>query len=121
MIEILSDFPDHVFAVTCGGTVTKAEYQAKVIPAVKNALARHEKLRIYYEIGADLARIEAGAVWADLKFGLRHYFRWERMAIVAPNGGLRRVIGFLRFLIPAKIKIFSISETPDARAWITAP
>jgi hypothetical protein len=24
-------------------------------------------------------------------------------------------------LIPAKIKIFSVSETPDARAWIIAP
>jgi hypothetical protein len=121
MIEILSDFPDHVVAVTCGGTVTKAEYQAKVIPAVKNALARNKKLRVYCEIGANLAKIEAGALLADLKFGLRHYFRWERMAIVAPNGGLRQAIGFLRFLIPAKIKIFSVSETPDARAWITAP
>jgi hypothetical protein len=121
MIEMLSDFPDNVVAVACGGRVTKAEYQAKIIPTVKDALARHEKIRIYCEIRDDLDTIEAGALWADLKLGLRHYFRWGRMAIVAPGNKIRRAVTFLGFLIRAEIKMFSISERPAARAWITAP
>jgi len=49
MIEILRNFPDNVVAISCEGQVTKENYERIFIPAVLDALKRHEKIRLLYE------------------------------------------------------------------------
>lgn|GEM_PF-6112706 len=49
MIKQFTDFPGNVVAFACQGRVTKADYDAVLVPAVTNALRTHNKLRLYYE------------------------------------------------------------------------
>ncbi|MGO8923715.1 MAG: STAS/SEC14 domain-containing protein, partial [Xanthobacteraceae bacterium] len=72
MIEQLAGFPGNVVAVLCTGRVTKADYEAVVVPAVQNALSTHDKVRLYYETDADFAGLEPGAMWEDFKVGVEH-------------------------------------------------
>ncbi len=82
MIVQLSDFPGNVVAFVCKGRVTKADYDVVLVPAVRDALVTHEKVRLYYETGADFAGIDPGAAWEDFKVGMEHLSRWERIAVV---------------------------------------
>ena len=92
MIEQLKDFPDNVVAFVCRGHVTKHDYDTVLVPAVMQALRNHEKLRLYYETAADFFGIDPGAVWEDIKVGMEHLTRWERMAVVTDVEWIKNTI-----------------------------
>ena len=78
MIELLKDFPGNVIALAAAGQVTRDDYEKVVIPAVERTLAKHEKVRLYYQIGSDFSGFDPGAMWADTKVGMGHFLRWEK-------------------------------------------
>lgn len=120
MIEEVSGFPDNVVAVACRGQVTRRDYETTLIPRVEQVLARHEKARLYYEVGADFEGIDPTAVWEDFKTGMEHLMRWERVAVVTDVDWIRHTMQAFGFLIPGAVKIFSLAETAQARDWIVA-
>ena len=120
MIEQLKNFSDNVLAFVCHGQVSKAEYDTVLVPVVRNALKGHDKLRIYYETAGDFAGIAPGAVWEDIKVGMEHVTRWERMAVVTDIAWIKHTMQFFSFLMPGEMRIFPRSEVAQARAWIAA-
>ena len=121
MIEQLIDFPDNVLAFVCKGHVTKADYDAVLIPAVITALKRQGKVRLYYETAADFVGIDPGAIWDDFKVGMEHLTRWERAAVVTDVEWIKQTMRFFSFIMPGTMKSFPTSEAAQARAWIIAP
>ena len=67
MIDLLKGFPDNTVAAACRGQVTRRDYDAVLVPAVEKALKTHEKVRLYYEIGADFIGIDPAAAWEGLQ------------------------------------------------------
>jgi hypothetical protein len=120
MIEQLMSFPENVLAFVCNGRVTKADYDAVLVPAVMNALKRNDKVRLYYETAVDFAGIEPGAIWEDFKVGMEHLTRWERVAVVTDVEWIKQTMRFFSFLMPGAMKSFQASEAALARAWIIA-
>jgi SpoIIAA-like len=118
MIEPIMGFPERVLAFACKGHVTRGDYEKVLIPAVEKSLKRPGKLRLYYQIDADFAGIEAGAVWEDFKVGMEHLVRWERIAVVTDVDWIRHTIRAFSFVIPGTVKIFPLSEQAKAREWI---
>jgi SpoIIAA-like len=121
VIEALTDFPDNVVAFACHGHMTKADYETVLIPHIEDKLKRHKKLRAYTEIAPDFAGIDPGAVWEDTKFDFRHFFDWERGALVTDVEWMKRAakfFGFFGFLTPWEIRAFPTAEASKAREWI---
>jgi hypothetical protein len=121
MIEHLKNFPDSVLAFVCKGHVTKADYDAVLVPAVITALKKQDKVRLYYETAADFVGIDPGAIWEDFKVGMEHLARWERVAVVTDVEWIKQTMRFFSFIMPGAMKSFPTSETAQARAWIIAP
>jgi hypothetical protein len=120
MIEALRDFPDNIIAVACKGHVTRNDYETVLVPIVEKAIERHDKIRLYYQIGSDFDGIDPGAVWEDFKVGVEHLLRWERIAVVTDVDWIRHTMRAFGFLIPCEMKIFPTSEAAKARDWIIA-
>lgn len=120
MIEQLKIFPENVLAFVCKGRVTKADYDAVLIPAVTDALTRHDKVRLYYETTAEFVGLDPGAIWEDFKVGMEYFSHWERVAVVTDIEWIKQTVRFFSFLIPGATKSFSSSQTVEARAWIVA-
>lgn len=120
MIKLLDDFSDATVAIACEGHVTREDYEKILIPRMQEALARHDRVRIYYEIGSSFSGIDAGAVWEDTKVGFEHLSRWERMALVTDVCWIRLAVGAFRFVMPGKLRVFATAQTGEARSWITA-
>ena len=121
MIEVLPKFPDNVVAVACSGHVTRKDYETVLVPYVEDALKRHEKVRLYYQIASDFDAIDPGAVWEDFKVGMGHLLRWERIAVVTDVDWIRHTMRAFSFLVPGEMKLFSVAEMKTARDWIAAP
>jgi hypothetical protein len=120
VIKILEGFRDNVVAASAVGRVTRQDYDAVLIPRVEAAAKRYPKIRCYYEIGADFASMEPGAVWEDFRVGVEYWTRWERVAAVTDVAWIAHVVNALRFLMPGQIRVFPTSEKEAARAWIEA-
>lgn len=120
MIEQLTGFPENILAFACHGHVTRPEYEGVLIPAVERALQQHEKVRLYYEIGSDFEGIDPSAVWADVKVGMGHLARWERIAVVTDVLWIENTMKVFSFLLPGAMRIFPLADAAAARDWIVA-
>lgn len=118
MIKILDGFPDSVVALTAEGHVSAEDYERVVIPRVNEALARHGKVRLYYELGSSFDGIDASAAWEDFKLGLEHLSRWEKMAVVTDVRWIRMTLNAFRFVMPGKLRVFDTTHAADARSWV---
>jgi hypothetical protein len=119
MIEVLKGFPDNVVAFVAESRVTKRDYDDVLIPTVSQALARHKKIRCYYELGSAFSGMDLGAVWEDAKVGFTHLARWERVAVVTDVKWVRLAISMFRFLMPGEVRVFNTDEASAARPWIS--
>lgn len=120
MIEIVESFPDNVVGLIAKGQLTKNDYEQVLIPQVEAALKRHAKIRLYYEIGPQFSGVDPGAAWEDLKLGVEHLSRWERVAVVTDVDWIKHLLNAFRFVIPCPVRLFSVADTSDARAWIAS-
>lgn len=93
--------------------MTKADYDTVLLPVVMNALKKHNKVRLYYETATDFTRIDAGAVWEDIKVGMEHFMRWDRIAVVTEVEWLRHTMQFFSFLMPGEMKMFPLAQARE--------
>ena len=121
MIEQLQGFPENVIAFAGRGRVTKADYDSILVPAVEKVLAGRERLRLYYEIGADFSGIDADAMLEDFKIGMQHLTRWERVAVVTDVQWIAQAVSLFNFLMPGAMKVFSTKDADQAHSWIVSP
>jgi SpoIIAA-like len=120
MIEILQGFPETVVALSATGRVTRQDYEKVLIPKVQQALASHDRIRCYYEVGAAFSGFDGGALWEDFKLGVEHLRRWERVVVVTDVDWIRLAVNFFRFLVPSEVKVFPATQAAEARRWIAA-
>jgi len=120
MIDLLDGFPETVLAFSAKGRVTRRDYDEILVPAIEAALRRHDKLRVYYELGPALTGFDAGAMWEDFKVGMGHLSRWGRVAVVTDVDWIRHAVNAFRFMMPGQVRVFACAQAAEARAWIVA-
>ncbi|HEX3574927.1 MAG TPA: STAS/SEC14 domain-containing protein [Rhodopila sp.] len=120
MIEHSAGFPDNILAFVYRGHVTRADYETVLVPVVARALETQKRLRVYCVVESDFSGLDAGAVWEDLKVGIGHLTRWERVAVVTDVDWIARSMRFFNFLMPCPMKAFPMAEAEQAREWIGA-
>lgn len=120
MIEQLRGFPDDVLAFTYSGHITRAEFERVLLPVVHAALQKAKGIRLYCAVASDFSGLEPGAIWEDLKIGVGHLARWERVAVVTDLKWLEHTTRLLNFVIPGQMKSFAAAEATQARSWVTA-
>ena len=120
MLEIVEGLPETVLGFSAKGRVTRRDYDEVLVPKVREALRRYDKIRLYYELGTALDGINPGAMWEDFKIGVGHLSRWERAAVVTDVDWIRHAVNAFRFLMPGQMRVFSTGEAAAARSWITA-
>ena len=117
MLEVIKGLPDNVVAITVTGRVTNEECDNVLRPAMERSLRRHNKIRLYYEVGSRFP----GAGWDDLDIAIDHLPQWERIAVVSDTAWVRHTVNALRFLIASEVHVFTMLEAQEGRAWITSP
>ncbi len=118
MIELIEGLPDGVLGLEAKGEVTGEDYEQTVIPAVQRAREASEKTSLLYLLGAEFEGFTAKALWDDTKVGLEHPFTWERIAVVTDHDAYRHLVKGFGFLMPAKVRVFSLAELDRAKTWI---
>src|SRR5947208_16568926 len=101
MIQIIEGLPDNVVGIIAKGRVTNNDCDTTLKPAMESTLKRHDKVRLYYEIGCRFP----GAAREDLRIGIEHIPQWERVAGATDVGWLRHTANALRFRIASECRV----------------
>ena len=121
MFELLPNMPDNVIGVRAIGEVDDDDYEDVLVPAIEDRLARHDKVRLLYVLGAEFTGYDGDAMWEDVKLGAKTFNSYDRMAIVTDATSVRRTIKAFGWLIPGEVRLFQVNNLETARTWITEP
>lgn len=118
MLDEMEGLPENVVAMSASGRVTGDDYDAVLMPAVKRALARHERIRFLYRLGSEFAGF--ATLWGDSTIALSDRRAAERIAVVTDSPWIADAVKEFGFLAPCPVKVFADSELALAKVWVTA-
>lgn len=117
MIRLLGDMPAGVLGLEAVDDVEKEDYENVIVPAVKQAVAEHGKVRVVYVLGPEFDEYEREAVWEDLKLGVSNPAAFERMAIVTDARWAGPAVKIFSVLWPGQARAFPLSDLESAKRW----
>ena len=108
-----------VLDVQVSGKLTATDYEM-FVPEFERLVKQHGKVRVLFEM-VDFHGWEAGALWDDIKFDLKHFSDIERLAMVGDKQWEKGMSLFCRPFTAATIRYFDRGVLGDARAWLEQP
>jgi hypothetical protein len=118
VIRVLDGLPANVLGVEASGRVTDDDYEAVLVPAVREKRTAHDRLRFLYVLGDDFDGWTMGAMWEDAKLGLKDPKTWEKIAVVGDKDWLAHVVKAFGWMIPGEVRAFHLHELDAAKAWV---
>lgn len=119
MIELLES-PSNVLAVRAVGRLTKEDYETVLEPAVERHVSETGELRAVIVVGDELDSFTAGAAWEDTKFGIAHWGKWKRCAVVTDKDWVEDGVKIFGWMMPGEVKVFEADDLDDAIEWAAA-
>ena len=107
----------NIVGITIDGKITDEEFDT-VIQRFEKKFNKFEKVRLYAEM-KNFGGMEVKAFFKDLKFGLTHFSRFEREAVVTDKKWAQQFANISDPLVPSvDVKSFSFAEKEEAKKWI---
>ena len=119
MIELMSAMPENVLAFRASGMVTAEDYEEVLIPAIETALQIQDKARVLFLADPGLEGFTPGAMWDDAKFGLSHFFSFEKFALVSDTDWINNSVKVFGFMMPCPVKVFALDQLEAAKSWVS--
>ena len=119
MIEKMPSSRGDLLAFHISGTVTEQDYANVLMPALEEAIAEHDDVRLLVHVDSDFKDYTLGALFADAKVGMKHWRGFDRVAVVADVGWFSRAVRAFSVFMPCPVMVFPEAELDDARRWLT--
>lgn len=98
------------------GKLNHETYQL-LIPATEAQIEKHGAIRILF-VMHEFHGWDARALWDDLKFDVKHFNDFERIAIVGDLKWEHGLAMFWKTLTTASVRYFEEGDIEKARAWL---
>jgi hypothetical protein len=115
-VDLSASADGKILSVRVSGKLDAEDYE-RFVPEVERLVEAHGKVRILVETH-DFQGWDAGALWEDIKFSVRHFSSIERLAIVGEKAWEQGMAVFCKPFTTATVKYFDHSELAEARKWI---
>jgi len=117
-IQLTEKNDGKVLEVQVSGKLVHEDYQ-HFVPEFERLLKEKGKLRVLFEM-TGFHGWEAGALWDDIKFDLKHFSDIERLALVGEKKWEKGMSVFCKPFTTAAIRYFDRAAIAEARAWLEA-
>lgn len=117
MLKLMDGMAPDVLAVEAIGRVTDEDDRITLIPVAEQMMSKGP-IRMLYVVGSEADGFEAGALWDDAAFGLKHGHDFSEIAVVTDQHWLKAAIGMFTPFIRAQVRLFDVADLGEAKAWI---
>jgi hypothetical protein len=118
-IELNEENDGKILIVHASGKLATADYE-HFVPEFDRLLRQHGKLRVLFDMNG-FHGWEAGALWADTKFALKHFGDIERLAMVGEKKWQHGMASFCKPFTKAAIQYFDQADVAEAQRWLNEP
>lgn len=115
-VELQEQARGKILTVRATGKLTSEDYK-RFVPEVERLIKEHGKIRVLFETH-DFHGWDAGALWQDIKFDVKHWRDIERLAIVGEKKWEKGMAAFCKPFTTAEIRYFEHDRLDGARGWI---
>jgi hypothetical protein len=116
MIETIKTDSPKVVGLKLCGKLHDGDYR-EFVPQIETILTAEGRVRLFVQL-EDFHGWDLHAAWDDLKFQLRHYSDFERIAMVGDRKWEEWMASFCRPLAKAKVRDFDKSQVAAAWKWL---
>jgi stage II sporulation SpoAA-like protein len=117
-VELKEIAAGKVLDIHVSGKLVKDDYK-HLVPEVERLIEQHGKIRVLLEM-KDFHGWDAGGLWEDIKFDLKHFSDVERVAMVGEKKWQKGMSRFCRPFTTAKVRYFDQAARDEAREWAEA-
>ena len=115
-IQLNEENGGKVLAVHVDGKLVKADYEL-FVPEFERLVRQHGKLSMLFDM-TGFHGWESGAMWEDIKLGIKHFDDIERLAMVGEKRWQEGMAMFCKPFTKAAIRYFDHADVAEARKWL---
>ncbi|MGA2259181.1 MAG: STAS/SEC14 domain-containing protein [Thermoguttaceae bacterium] len=116
MIETIETGSRTVVGFKLCGKLHDEDYK-RFVPTMETILTAEGKVRLFIQL-EDLHGWDLHAAWDDLKFSLKHYSDFERIAMLGDRKWEKWMANFCKPFTKAKVQYFDRSQVDAAWKWL---
>ncbi len=115
-IQLNEENDGKILSVHVSGKLQAADYE-HFVPEFERLVQQHGKLRVLFDM-TGFHGWEAGALWEDIKFDVKHFADIERLAMVGEAKWQQGMAAFCKPFTKATIRYFDHGDAGEARNWL---
>ena len=115
-IKLSEENDGKVIIVHVSGKLAKADYEL-FVPEVEQLVRQHGKLSMLFDM-TGFHGWEAGALWEDTKFAIKHFSDIEKLAMVGEKKWQQSMAMFGKSFTKATIRYFDHADIAEAMKWV---
>ncbi len=119
MLRLIENLPLHVTGIHAYHNVSEEEYIELLTELIDSQLKRTKRINFLLVLETDIINFASGAWCGNVKIGLKHFFRWNKVAIVSDQRGLCGYSDLFKYIIPGKFKNFPLLDLDKAIIWVS--
>jgi hypothetical protein len=105
-----------VLAVDLKGKLEKKDYEL-FAPEVERLIDKHGKVSVLVDL-TDFDGWDAGGLWEDIKFDLKHFNDVEKIAFIGEKKWQKGMATFCKPFTTAEIRYFEPTRRQEAMDWV---
>lgn len=118
MLKEIKGMPPHVFGIKASGKVTQADMDNVLLPGLDELVTRTGQISYLLVLDTDVQSFTAGAWWKDMIAGLKHFAKWQRIAVVTDQKPVAVFTDLFELAVPGNSKGFTHAQLDEAKAWV---
>lgn len=107
-----------VLEVLVTGKLTGDDYQ-KFVPEFERLARLHGKMRVLFDM-RDFHGWDAKGLWADIKFDVKHFNDFDRVALVGDSKWHEWMATICKPFLTGEVRHFDEAQLNEARVWLEA-
>ena len=115
-IQLNEENDGTMLVIHVSGKLVKTDYE-QFVPEFERLVRQHGKLRVLFDM-TGFHGWEAGALWEDTKFAIKHFADIERLAMIGEKKWQQGMATFCKPFTKAKIRYFDHNAAAEARNWL---
>jgi hypothetical protein len=117
MLRLINELPAHVAGIHAYDHVTEQEYTALLAVLLDELVIKYKRINFILVLETAIANFASGMWCGNVGIGLKHFFRWNKVAIVSAQPRVHGYSDLFKYIIPGKFKNFPLEKIDEAIIW----